>query len=96
MESRLRTYTLINGINRIQSEGWWLDAGVDPREAYKHTHYVAHFDGWVMCTACDPAVWAEISFWADFFRKEYGPFHITHHFSFALDHGKLRPRTRFS
>lgn len=75
-KSRLKTKTLCNGINRIQWEGKWLNPGVPPRVAYFHTHYVAHFDGWVLCTAQVPWLWLSIEEWN---RLTTDPWHITHH-----------------
>jgi len=76
-----KTGDLCNGINRVQWEGKWLNPGVPARIAYFHTHYVAHFNGWVLCTACLPAKWIKESDWRDFhFNQEPpSPFHITHH-----------------
>lgn len=79
----MRTQELCDGINRIQWEGPWLDPGVPARVAYFHTHYVAHFQGMVLCTACLPATWISVEDW----RRHHlemeppTPFHITHHWT---------------
>lgn len=75
-KSRLKTDVFCNGINRIQWEGKWLNPGVPPRVAYFHTHYVAHFDGWVLCSGHVPWLWLSIKEWK---RLTTEPWHITHH-----------------
>ena len=82
LASGLKTMELCNGINRVQWEGKWLNPGVPPRIAYFHTHLVAHFDGWVLCTACQVDEWIPASDWAHFHLnvEPRSPFHITHHF----------------
>ena len=79
----LKTDELCNGINRIQWEGKWLNPGVPARAAYFHTHYVAHFNGWVLCTACLPWEWISVGMWRHLLLEgeEPSPFHITHHYS---------------
>ena len=85
LTSGLNTQELCNGINRIQWEGKWLNPGVPPRIAYFYTHYVAHFNGWVLCTACLSSEWISVTSW----RRHHltvdpvSPFHITHHFEFS-------------
>lgn len=78
----LKTSVLCNGINRIQWEGKWLDPGVPVRIAYFHTHWVAHFDGLVLCTACEPTKIIKEEDWRDFLlnSEPKSPFHITHHY----------------
>ncbi len=80
---KLKTPDLCDGINRLQWEGKWLNPGVPARIAYFHTHLVAHFGGWVLCTACLPATWIAVDEWRDFLRKTDQPFHVTHHWSLA-------------
>lgn len=77
------TKELGNGINRIQWEGPWLDPGKPPALAYRYTHYVAHFDGWVLCTLCRTAGWIPADFWRDALRflHDKESFHITHHWN---------------
>jgi hypothetical protein len=79
----LKTQELCEGINRIQWEGKWLNPGVPARFAYFHTHWVAHFNGWVLCTACEHAEWIPASTWRYFHTKcdPVSPFHITHHYT---------------
>lgn len=83
----LKTMDLCNGINRIQWEGEWLNPGVPARVAYRHTHWVAHFDGWVLCTACLTAEWIPATAWRRFHLEDDppSPFHITHHYAMAND-----------
>lgn len=82
LQSGLKTHDLCDGINRVQWEGKWLNPGVPPRIAYFHTHLVAHFGGWVLCTACVPNDWIRADEWATHWRSEmYMPFHITHHWT---------------
>lgn len=80
----LKTPDLCNGINRIQWEGKWLNPGVPARVAYFHTHWVAHFNGWVLCTACESARWIPEPEWRSFHLNEEprSPFHVTHHYQF--------------
>ncbi len=80
----LKTQELCNGINRIQWEGPWLNRGIPERVAYFHTHYVAHFQGWVFCTACLSAQWIRAADWRRHHLTVHpvSPFHITHHFAF--------------
>lgn len=75
----LKTDVLCEGINRIQWEGPWLDPGVSVRAAYKHTHWVAHFRGWVLCTAVISRMWIGEEMW----RAAHAeiPFHVTHHYT---------------
>lgn len=80
IQSKLKTMDLCNGINRVQREGKWLNPGVPPRVAYFHTHLVAHFDQWVLCTCCDTAKWIPEWEWRHFHLMcAKSPFHITHH-----------------
>ena len=81
----LKTDKLCEGINRVQWEGKWLNPGVPARVAYFHTHWVAHFGGWVLCTACEPAKWIPAAEWRHFHLEcePRSPFHITHHYVLA-------------
>lgn len=47
-------------------------------ESYKHTHYVAQHDGWILCTAQDPTQWITATQWGDTLLKEKQPWHLTH------------------
>jgi hypothetical protein len=47
-------------------------------EAYKHTHYIAHHDGWILCTATDPNQWLTATAWADRLHTSATPWHLTH------------------
>jgi len=80
LQKGLKTTTLCEGINRIQWEGKWLDPGVPARVAYFHTHYVAHREGWVLCTALFPAIWLPVGLWKQEHDRLGNPFHITHHY----------------
>ncbi len=82
LTSGQKTTNLCNGINRIQWEGKWLNPGVPARVAYFHTHLVAHFDGWVLCTACVTDTWIRADDWRQCLLSEPdpSPFHITHHY----------------
>lgn len=81
----LRTQKLCTGINRIQWEGPWLNPGVPARVAYRYTHWVAHFRGWVLCTACTSAMWIREEEWRRFHLEDDPPtpFHITHHYELS-------------
>lgn len=76
----LRTRTLCNGISRIQWEGTWLNPGVPPAAAYAHTHFVAHFNGWVLCTFATPSEWIALEAWQGFLDLLSKPWHVTHHY----------------
>jgi len=82
LRHNLKTSQLCNGINRIQWEGAWLNPGVHPRVAYFHTHWVAHFDGWVLCTACETSEWIPEEEWRQYHLTvpPVSHFHITHHY----------------
>ncbi len=79
----LKTPNLCHGINRVQWEGKWLNPGVPARVAYFHTHWVARFGDWVLCTACEPAKWIPEWEWRHFHVncEPKSPFHITHHYA---------------
>ena len=76
----LKTATLCNGINRIQWEGPWLKPGVPPAAAYKHTHWVAHWAGWVLCTAVESYRWVPVAWWAEVLKHSGEAWHVTHHY----------------
>jgi hypothetical protein len=82
LDKGLKTQDLCDGINRIQWEGKWLNPGVPARFAYFHTHYVAHFGGWVFCTVCGVTAWIPVRLWRRVLLQEPdpSPFHITHHY----------------
>lgn len=94
LRHHLKTHELCDGINRVQWEGKWLNPGVPARVAYFHTHWVAHFGGWVLCTACLPAKWIRVESWRDFHlnQEPRSPFHITHHYGLANDQAHTPPR----
>jgi hypothetical protein len=94
LASRLKTMNLCDGINRVQWEGKWLNPGVPPRVAYFHTHIVAHFGGWVLCTGCLCAKWIRVENWKHFFleTEPLQPFHITHHFQLSRPISKETPQ----
>jgi hypothetical protein len=76
----LKTATLCGGVSRIQWEGPWLDKGVPASVAYHHTHWVAHVDGWVLCTVVNPSEWVRISEWGNALRSLGYSWHVTHHY----------------
>ena len=79
----LRERKLCHGINRIQWEGPWLAPGKDKREAYKHTHWVAHFNGRVFCTATGYINWLSVAEWMDLLKDtDHDKLHVTHHYQF--------------
>lgn len=74
----LKTDTLCNGINRVQWEGDWLKPGRPPAEAYKHTHYIAHFDGWILCTTRSADEWITVEDWKAHLVSRNVAWHVTH------------------
>lgn len=76
---KLQTQTLCHGINRVQFEGAWTEPGADPREAYKHTHYVCRMGCGVYCTMVNYQSWHHIDDWRAWMASYAEPFHITHH-----------------
>lgn len=74
----LETPALCNGINRLQWEGDWLEPGRPVAEAYRHTHYIAHFDGWVLCTTLLAWEWVEASKWRAHLLSRNFRWHVTH------------------
>ena len=85
LSQNLKTKQLCEGVNRIQWEGPWLNRGVPPQAAYRHTHYVAHFGGMVLCTACTPTQWIPVHLWQEHLRSQDPPwaYHITHYWRFS-------------
>jgi hypothetical protein len=82
--AHLRTKALCGGLNRIQWEGPWLNPGVPAAVAYKHTHWVAHRNGWVLCTAVtEPPTWIPLLAWCTGLEELNFPWHITHHYELA-------------
>jgi hypothetical protein len=87
----LYTSALAEGISRIQWEGPWLKKGVPFGVAYRHTHWVAHCQGKVLCTATGLINWLPIAEWRDLVGKvcrEEIPhctgWHATHHYTFEV------------
>lgn len=78
--TRVRVDWLCNGLNYIQWEGWWLDRGQPAREAYKHSHWVAHWDGWVLCTAVNPNTWLTLDEWKQRLAAMEMPWHVRAHY----------------
>lgn len=81
LTKNLRTAQLCDGINRLQWEGPWLNPGVPARVAYQHTHWIAHFDGWVLCTAVNPYQWERREVWSAWLANEGERWHVTHHYA---------------
>lgn len=84
VKPRLRTATPCHGLNRVQWEGPWLDAGVHPGAAYAHTHWIAHVGGWVLCTGISPNQWITLAEWTAALTAAAKPWHLTHHYFFDL------------
>lgn len=83
----LKTKDLCNGINRVQWEGSWLNPGVPPAAAYAHTHWVAHLDGWVLCTATALAAWQTRHAWEAGLSNDDRRWHVTHHYRIGAQRG---------
>jgi hypothetical protein len=77
----LKTRGMCAGLNRVQWEGSWLNPGVPAAAAYAHTHWVAHVDGWVLCSLVDPAAWVPLDVWKREVARMQPPWHVTHHYS---------------
>lgn len=94
----LRTKELYEGINRIQWEGPWLDAGVPARVAYFHTHWVAvRRTGEVLCTCMPWLGWTAFDTWKQWIEVTVLPeiprstgWHVTHHYSFSVENRSPR------
>ncbi|MDD2765588.1 MAG: hypothetical protein PHE83_16620 [Opitutaceae bacterium] len=82
--SHLQTKALCDGLNRLQWAGPWLNPGMPPFTAYRHTHWIAQRAGWVLCTATAPAQWIPILIWlksvGSVRNRGSEPWHITHHY----------------
>lgn len=76
----LKTSALCEGINRVQWEGSWLNPGVPVAAAYHHTHWIAHSNGFVLCTATCSDMWLQVDRWAEYLAAEKKPWHVTHHY----------------
>lgn len=75
-----RVQTLCDGINRVQWHGAWLAAGMHPAAAVRHTHWIAHRGGWVLCTATAFDRWQPLAHWQEAQAGAGRAYHITHHF----------------
>tara|TARA_B100001105_G_scaffold12875_2_gene9445 strand:+ start:1877 stop:2452 length:576 start_codon:yes stop_codon:yes gene_type:complete len=80
----MKTRGMCVGLNRVQWEGSWLNPGVPAAAAYAHTHWVAHVDGWVLCSLVDPASWVPFDAWEREVAKTEPPWHVTHHYGVAV------------
>lgn len=68
---------------RVQWEGRWLDPGVPAAAAYRHTHWVAYFQGHIFCTVVPVFGWVTYQDWAEYLDRwtkanSYRGWHITH------------------
>lgn len=80
----MKTRGMCVGLNRVQWEGPWLNPGKPAAAAYAHTHWVAHVDGWVLCSLVDRASWMPLDAWEREVAKTEPPWHITHHYGLAV------------
>ncbi len=80
LAGRVRVDWLCNGLNYIQWEGPWLERGVPAREAYKHTHWVAHWEGWVLCTAVNANSWLTVEEWKQRLHIQGDYWHVRAHY----------------
>lgn len=77
------------GVARVQWEGSFLDRGVHPAAAYRHTHWVASKGPYVFCTVMprDLFGWQDEWMWKkelDAFctKYRYRGWHVTHQYLF--------------
>lgn len=73
---------------RVQWEGRWLNPGVPKMVAYRHTHWIAYFQGVVFCTIVPVFGWVDFKLWADFMGRwtksqAYDGWHITHTYALS-------------
>ena len=74
----IKSQELTDGISRVQFVGEWLNPDRHPAEAYRHTHWVAHFRGFVLCTAVNPFAWVTKEDWKRELQAEGHSWYITH------------------
>lgn len=78
----LRTKKLCDGINNIVWPKRWLAKGI-PQGTAGEYHLIAHFGGFVYCTALPPSLramhggWVPVAVMDTFYQKEYGDWHVT-------------------
>lgn len=80
LRHHLKTQEPCEGICRVQWEGSWLNPGVPPAAAYHHTHWIAHRDGHVLCTATVNDEWVPFQVWKAYLQQAGKPWHFTHHY----------------
>jgi hypothetical protein len=73
-----------HGLARIQWEGSWLDSNVPVFVAYRYTHWVASWGGYVFCTAMPDFGWMPEEDWlrrvTRLAEAQYKGWHVTHHY----------------
>jgi len=81
----LKTKDLCDGVSRIQWEGPWLKPGVPKAAAYRQTHWIAHFGGWVLCTLAYPYAFLTRAQWERVIDLHEKGWHVTHHYKINYD-----------
>lgn len=78
----------LSSLARVQWEGRWLNPGVPKVVSYRHTHWIAYFQGQVFCTVVPFFGWVPFDRWAEYLDRwtkanGYDGWHITHFYELS-------------